>query len=231
MKRTYLLAAALATVLLNACVQTQQMAPETDIPTPEIPAEATEQAVKDTQDSAEQPTKHVCSGLLSCKLGLCPNGENYKKAQQAPEVTAKEEEKEEEKLEEPAEQAKEEDKQEKEEEEDDTPAMPSQEQIEAAQKLLNVQQDKPKPRKPRRKTKQNRVVEDEYIPAPTPTNDNTSGIPGRSGLRMGRFAPPEEAASRSDNEQPLPNAPERHGLRSPKLPKSLPMSIEGKTNH
>lgn len=228
MKKTYLLAAATATALLGACAQTQQMAPETDIPTSEIPAEptnatTTEEVADETQESAEQSTKHVCSGILICKLGLCPNGRNYKKKQGDAEETTEEETTPEEQTEEQPEEQPEES-----EDEDEAP-VPSQEQMDAAQKLLNEQQDKPKSRKKRNKTKRTVVEEEEFTPEPA--YENTSGIPGRSGLRMGRFAPPEEAASRSDNNLPLPNAAERHGLRSPKLPKALPMSIEGKTNH
>lgn len=57
----------------------------------------------------------------------------------------------------------------------------------------------------------------------------TSAIPGRSGLRMGRFAPPEEATSTGSNEPPLPNAAEQRGLRSPQLPGTLPLDVNGQT--
>ncbi len=54
-------------------------------------------------------------------------------------------------------------------------------------------------------------------------------IPG--GLRMGRFAPPEEAVSSSDNDMPTPNSVELHGFRSPNLKGgTLPMNINGKIN-
>lgn len=54
-------------------------------------------------------------------------------------------------------------------------------------------------------------------------------IPG--GLRMGRFAPPEEAVSSSDNDMPAPNSVELHGFRSPNLKGgTLPMNINGKIN-
>lgn len=55
-----------------------------------------------------------------------------------------------------------------------------------------------------------------------------SGIPGGSGLRMRRFAPPEEASSAGEQAPPAPNTVEQHGLRSPSLPGSLPMDINGK---
>lgn len=42
--------------------------------------------------------------------------------------------------------------------------------------------------------------------------------------------PPEEAASRSDSAAPAPNAVELRGLRSPSMPKTLPMDITGKQN-
>lgn len=57
----------------------------------------------------------------------------------------------------------------------------------------------------------------------------SEAIPG--GLRMGRFAPPEEAVSSSENDVPAPNSVELHGLRSPNLKGGkLPMSIDGKIN-
>lgn len=67
-------------------------------------------------------------------------------------------------------------------------------------------------------------------PEPLNLAEPTSGsIPGRRSLRLGTIAPPEEAASGgADAPQPLPNSVERHGLRSPLLPKNLPMDINGK---
>lgn len=67
------------------------------------------------------------------------------------------------------------------------------------------------------------------LPTAAPTYQSTSAIPGRSGLRMGRFAPPEEAASSSENAAPTPNAAELRGLRSPALPKNLPLDINGQS--
>lgn len=63
----------------------------------------------------------------------------------------------------------------------------------------------------------------------TPTYQSTSAIPGRSGLRMGHFAPPEEAASTGDKAAPAPNAAELRGLRSPSLPKNLPLDVNGQS--
>lgn len=57
---------------------------------------------------------------------------------------------------------------------------------------------------------------------------NTSGIPGRNALRMGQYAPPEEAASSGEARPPRPNRVEQHGFRSPSLPSRLPMDINGK---
>ena len=48
------------------------------------------------------------------------------------------------------------------------------------------------------------------------------------GLRTRRFAPPEEAISRDDNDEPLPNTVEMRGLRSPVMKGNLPMNIDGK---
>lgn len=62
-----------------------------------------------------------------------------------------------------------------------------------------------------------------------PTYQPTTSIPGRSGLRMGHFAPPEEAASTGENKAPTPNAVDMHGLRSPSLPKNLPLDVNGQS--
>lgn len=67
----------------------------------------------------------------------------------------------------------------------------------------------------------NEEVLDDVVP-------NTSGIPGRNALRMGQYAPPEEAASASSARPPRPNRVEQHGFRSPSLPSKLPMDINGK---
>ena len=64
------------------------------------------------------------------------------------------------------------------------------------------------------------LPEEEITPAPS---DLSTG-----GLRLRRFAPPEEAVSEGATE-PLPNAAELHGLRSPVLRGTkLPMDINGK---
>lgn len=57
---------------------------------------------------------------------------------------------------------------------------------------------------------------------------NAAGIPGRNALRMGQYAPPEEAVSSGDARPPRPNRVEQHGFRSPALPTKLPMDINGK---
>lgn len=75
---------------------------------------------------------------------------------------------------------------------------------------------------------------DAPIPSPevlTPGGDNADFAPAapRRGLRLGHFAPPEEAASSAENTAPRPNAVDLHGLRSPSLPGGqLPMDINGK---
>lgn len=53
-------------------------------------------------------------------------------------------------------------------------------------------------------------------------------IPGRNALRMGQYAPPEEAASVNEAASFHPNSAEQHGFRSPMLPTALPMDIHGK---
>lgn len=62
--------------------------------------------------------------------------------------------------------------------------------------------------------------------SPTPSDISTGG------LRLRRFAPPEEAVSSAEgNDIPLPNSAELHGLRSPVLRGgALPMDINGKIN-
>lgn len=67
------------------------------------------------------------------------------------------------------------------------------------------------------------------LPSDTPMYQPTTSIPGRSGLRMGHFAPPEEAASTGENKAPAPNAADMHGLRSPSLPKNLPLDVNGQS--
>lgn len=72
-------------------------------------------------------------------------------------------------------------------------------------------------------------------PAPLPETTADSALPeaspiptSRPTLRLGQFAPPEEAASAGENAAPAPNSVELHGFRSPSLPSSLPMDINGK---
>lgn len=62
---------------------------------------------------------------------------------------------------------------------------------------------------------------------------NTPAAPAEistGGLRLRRFAPPEEAVSSAEGTDiPLPNSAELHGLRSPMLRSgNLPMDINGK---
>ena len=70
--------------------------------------------------------------------------------------------------------------------------------------------------------------------APADSEDAADAAPTLStgGLRMRRFAPPEEAVSSNEGtDTPLPNAAELHGLRSPVLRGgALPMDINGKIN-
>lgn len=95
---------------------------------------------------------------------------------------------------------------------------PTEEQQAAAHALLNQASSDSTPE----------IANSPTLPSDPVSLPNTSGIPGRSGLRLGHFAPPEEAASASDQPTPRPNAAEQHGLRSPLLPTSLPMDINGK---
>ena len=213
-------------LLAPACTQTQQQSVETPLPaTPEAVAadaspEAAEEAPADDEaetDAESKPKEHVCTGLLSCKLGLCPNGQRRRAAMEA-EQKAREE----------AEAAAVAQSEADTPEEEPSDITPSPEQMAAAKAALEKKDDERPAKRPTRTVKaEPEPVVDE---APVVTSNNTSGIPGRSGLRMGRFAPQEEAASRGENTAPIPNAAERHGLRSPSLPSALPMNIEGKTN-
>ena len=205
----------MAAFVLSACSQVEQPQPGVG-PNPVAPAEeddtsATEEAEKKEEakdvDEQDGEKEHVCSGLMSCKLGLCPNGKKRSEA------TAANEE------------------QEEEETEDEENVTPSEEQMEAARALMaeNNKKKKSSAKSSRQVSALDELMESHPQPEPIVVS-NTSGIPGRSGLRMGRFAPPEEAISKGDGDASQPNAAERHGLRSPSLPKSLPMNIDGKTH-
>lgn len=77
-----------------------------------------------------------------------------------------------------------------------------------------------------------RAQEEAFLNTPAAPADEADAAPTLStgGLRMRRFAPPEEAVSSGEGtEEPLPNAAELHGLRSPVLRSdALPMDINGK---
>lgn len=77
-----------------------------------------------------------------------------------------------------------------------------------------------------------RAEEEALLNTPAAPADEADAAPTLStgGLRMRRFAPPEEAVSSGEGtEEPLPNAAELHGLRSPVLRSdALPMDINGK---
>lgn len=77
-----------------------------------------------------------------------------------------------------------------------------------------------------------RAEEEAFLNTPAAPADSADAAPTLStgGLRMRRFAPPEEAVSSGEGtEEPLPNAAELHGLRSPVLRSdALPMDINGK---
>jgi len=97
-------------------------------------------------------------------------------------------------------------------------AVPSSEQQEAARAMLSEQEASSLPT----------VSAAGEIPEPITDGISDTSLPGGRGLRMGALAPPEEAASSSENAAPKPNSVERRGLRSPSLPKGLPMDINGK---
>ena len=90
---------------------------------------------------------------------------------------------------------------------------PTEEQSKAALQLLNT------PATSQPNTKHISKPETE---APLPGN-------GRPLLRA--YMRPEEASSTHDAEAPQPNSVELRGLRSPEMPNSLPMNIDGKLLH
>ena len=103
------------------------------------------------------------------------------------------------------------------------PVTPTAEQQEAARRMLAAQQKKAKAKKadsppPAR----------EEDPEPEQEEMQLPGSELSGGLRTRRFAPPEEAISRDDDDEPLPNSVELRGLRSPVMKGNLPMNIDGK---
>ena len=97
---------------------------------------------------------------------------------------------------------------------------PTPEQQEAARKLLE-EQARSQATHTRRKTQSTPA---EHEPESLQKQDM------RSVLRVRRFAPPEEAISREDDDEPMPNSVELRGLRSPVMKGRLPMNIDGKIN-
>lgn len=74
-----------------------------------------------------------------------------------------------------------------------------------------------------------RMLDAAEIPTPEPLGDAAPEPATRNGLRLGRFAPPEEGTDAAETPAPRPNKVELRGLRSPMLPGGkLPMDINGK---
>ena len=96
---------------------------------------------------------------------------------------------------------------------------PTAEQQEAARKMLAKQAVKNQDKKKAAPVTEHEQEEEEV---------QLPGSELRGGLRTRRFAPPEEAISRDDNDEPLPNSVELRGLRSPVMKGNLPMNIDGK---
>lgn len=96
---------------------------------------------------------------------------------------------------------------------------PTAEQQEAARKMLTEQAVKNQDKKKAAPVTEHEQEEEEV---------QLPGSELRGGLRTRRFAPPEEAISRDDNDEPLPNSVELRGLRSPVMKGNLPMNIDGK---
>ncbi len=209
----------ISTIFCTACVLTMS-ACQQQLP-PEVAAAVAE---------AEKTHGHICNDdMLSCELGLCPVGRARRAAFEALEARQQNNE-----SEAPSEQTNSSTRQtnttteqpRNREEETERNITPSAEQMESARNMMQEAQATPARSTNRAEASHAEPVN--YVPAYV---GNSSGVPGRSGLRMGHFAPPEEAVSTSENAAPLPNAAERHGLRSPSLPNTLPMSIDGRTNN
>ena len=158
--------------------------------------------------------------MLSCELELCPVGRARRAAYEA--LAAKQLNTESVEVTEPADTTE---NAQNTEEVAKTNITPSAEQMESARNMMQEAQTVPTSSSSQTEAPHSEPMN--YMPTYV---GNSSGVPGRSGLRMGHFAPPEEAVSTGENSAPLPNAAERHGLRSPSLPGSLPMSIDGRTN-
>ena len=104
-------------------------------------------------------------------------------------------------------------------------AVPTEEQQAAARRLL-AEQATPAPAK----TAPARPQKKEAQPATMAETRDEQPQDLRSVLRVRRFAPPEEAISRENDDEPMPNSVELRGLRSPVMKGNLPMNIDGKIN-
>lgn len=103
-----------------------------------------------------------------------------------------------------------------EEEKTDAPA-------EAEKKTADVQPT------PAQQAAAHKLLDAAAIPEPALVTDAAPEPATRNGLRLGRFAPPEEGTDAAETPAPRPNKVELRGLRSPMLPGGkLPMDINGK---
>lgn len=117
--------------------------------------------------------------------------------------------------------------------ESDEEIRPSQEQMEHAMQALKEEEEEASTLPQEESAEASNATTDNASEPPRDVTDagepQADFIPG--GLRMGRFAPPEEAVSSSENDEPAPNSVELHGFRSPNLKGGkLPMNINGKIN-
>ena len=114
--------------------------------------------------------------------------------------------------------------------------VPTAAQQQAAIALLRQQQQQQQQAQPQKQPVQqvqnprqqvnNNPITTVNLPPVDTTPTVSSGVPGGRAIRMGLT--PEEASSSKDAVAPKPNTPERHGFRSPSLPKGLPMDVNGK---
>ncbi len=105
------------------------------------------------------------------------------------------------------------------------PIAPTPEQQAAAEHLLNTTETQTEPSHEASASPEPQAIEETASQA---SASYPAGIPGRRALRMGQYAPPEEAVSSGEAAAYRPNRAEQHGFRSPVLPSGLPMDIHGK---
>ncbi len=217
-------------VMLSSCSLTQQAAPVTpeDAAAQKQAAEELEQALK-----AEEKQKQAETGKAPRESGTDAETADSKK------------------LENLIRQASEELQKAEKEEQIQAAAEAAARESERVPQLMNSRRRTPEaPEPPQEATPSptaeqqaaaHQILQQEHAPEPPaqlpqPEKAETTPEPAvyqtpgdlRSGLRMRRFAPPEEKISQDNDDEPLPNSVELRGFRSPTMKGTLPMNIDGK---